>query len=67
MAVVMSYDATGVLRALDMRLATPLTFVRSSVDLNSWETIDEIASKKQSWETVNGTTGAITGSNAVTP
>ena len=65
MAVVMSYDSLGVTQVLDMSLATPLIFVRSSVDLLDWETRTEVASKKQPWETVNGTTGFITGDNIV--
>jgi hypothetical protein len=66
MAVVMSYDKSGVLRVSDMRLATPLIFDRVAVvDVGAWSTNDEVASKTQSWETVNETTGAITGSNAV--
>jgi hypothetical protein len=67
MAVIMSYDKDGVLRVQDMRLATPEIFVRSSVDVGDWSLNDEVASKTQPWETVDETTGAITGSNAVTP
>lgn len=68
MAVVMSYDKTGVLRVVDPRLSTVMQFDRvESVHVTGWNSIDEVASKKQSWETVNATTGAITGSNAVTP
>jgi hypothetical protein len=67
MAVVMSYDKDGVVRVQDMSLDTPLIFLRDDTDLLDWETRTEVASKTQSWETVNGTTGAITGSNAVTP
>lgn len=67
MAVVASMDATGFLRVTDARLATPLIFLRSSVDVGDWSLNDEVKSKKQSWETINETTGAITGSNAVTP
>ena len=65
MAVVASTDATGFLRVTDARLSTPLIFLRSSVDVGDWSLNDEVKSKKQSWESINETTGAVTGSNAV--
>ena len=67
MSVVSSTDKDGFLRVTDARLATPLIFVRNSVDVGDWSLNDEVKSKKQSWETYNETTGAVTGSNAVTP
>ncbi len=68
MAAVVSYDKTGVLRVVMMD-NTPVVWMDrvESVHTSGWNTQTEVASKKQSWETVNTTTGAITGSNAVTP
>jgi len=68
MAVVISYDKDGVLSVADMRLATPLVENRPAALFTAgWSTIDEVLSKKQSWETVASATGLITGSNRVSP
>jgi len=68
MAVIISYDKDGVLSVADMRLATPLVENRPAALFTAgWSTIDEVLSKKQSWETVSASTGLITGSHQVTP
>lgn len=68
MAVVISYDKDGILSVVDMRLAAPLVENRpAALFVAGWSVIDEVASKKQSWETVSASTGLITGSNKVSP
>ena len=68
MAVVISYDKSGILSVIDYRQATiQQEYTAASVFTTGWSTIDEVASKKQSWETVSSSTGAVTGSHQVTP
>lgn len=68
MAMVVSYDSVGFLRVVEEATTPVVWFDKAAgVAVTGWDTQIEVASKKQSWETVNATTGAITGSNAVTP